>query len=311
MDRIKIKNKNSLYNAPINYFTRPVDRAFMAVVYFFLIVITLCIMLPVTHILAASVSSPSAVSTGKVYFWPVEFTLEGYIRIIQTSNITRGLRNTIFYTALGTVINIIVTVLAAYPLSRKDIKGRNVFMWIFVITMLFNGGMVPTYLVVSGLGLVDSVWAMVLPGALSVYLMIICRTYFQENIPRELYECASMDGCRDATFLVRIAIPLSKPILAVLVLLYAVGHWNSYFSALLYLRRAEMVPLQLVLRDILITGGGGSVDINDVADQLKREYMRNLLQYSIIVFSTIPILLLYPVIQKYFIRGIMIGALKG
>lgn len=293
-----------------NYFTRPGDRAFMVVVYVLLILFMAVIIIPVLFIIASSFSSPIAVSTGKVLFWPVDFSVEGYRRIFQVPTIVSGFRNTIVYTVVGTVINIAVTVLAAYPLSRQDIKGRNAFMGIFVFTMLFNGGMVPTYLVVNGLGMLDTIWAMVLPTAMSVYNMIICRTYFRENIPWELYECASIDGCRDSTFLVKVVIPLSKPILAVMVLLYAVGHWNGYFNALLYLRTPSKVPLQIILRDILIAGGS-QININDVSQVLEQQYIKNLLQYSMIIVSTVPILMLYPLIQRYFIRGIMVGAIKG
>ncbi|MFR8001438.1 MAG: carbohydrate ABC transporter permease [Hydrogeniiclostridium sp.] len=294
----------------INYFPHAIDRIFMGFVYFFLISFSLCIIIPVVNIVASSFSSPTAVSTGKVMFWPVEFSVEGYQRIFESDFIMKGLRNTVIYTVVGTTINIIVTVLAAYPLSRKDIKGRNVFMGIFAFTMLFNGGMIPTYLVVKQLGLLNTMWALILPGALSVYNMIICRTYFIENLPWELHECAEIDGCNEIRYLYKIAIPLAKPILAVMVLLYAVGHWNSYFNALIYLTDPEKIPLQLVLRDILFAGGS-KVNVNDVAEQLKREYMKNLLQYSCIIFSTVPILLLYPFIQKYFVKGIMIGAIKG
>ncbi len=292
------------------YFTRPIDHIFMAVVYITLVLSAFAVIVPLWFIIVSSFSSTTAVSTGKVFLWPVDFSLEGYERIFTSESLMNGFKNSIIYTVVGTAINMFVTVLAAYPLSRRDIKGRGIIMALFTFTMLFSGGMIPTFLVVNKLKMIDTIWAMVLPGALSVYNMILMRTYFMSSVPWELYESASIDGCRDTRYLVSIALPLATPIVSVLVLLYAVGHWNSYFNALLYLRSSSKIPLQMVLRDVLITNNA-AVDINDINSQLEQQYLKNLLQYSTIIVSTIPVMILYPFAQRYFLSGIMIGSLKG
>ncbi len=294
----------------LEYFTRPIDRIFMVVVYVTLVLSALFVIIPLWFIIASSFSSTTAVATGKVLFWPVDFSLEGYTRIFQSSSLKGGFKNSIIDTVCGTAVNIVVTTLAAYPLSRRDIRGRNGIMVLFTFTMLFNGGMIPTFLVVNGLGMIDTIWAMIIPGALSVYNMILMRTYFMSSIPWELYESASIDGCRDFRYLLAIALPLAKPIVSVLVLLYAVGHWNSYFNALLYLRSSSKIPLQMVLRDVLISDNA-AVDMNDINSQLQKQYLKNLLQYSTIIVSTVPVMILYPFAQRYFLSGIMIGSIKG
>ena len=236
----------------------------------------------------------------------------GYDIIIKSPNIVRGFRNTVIYTTVGTIISVVLTMMVAYPLSRKDIIGRNPVMFFFAFTMLFSGGMIPTFLVVQNFGMINTLWAMVLPSAISVWNMVIARTYLQSTIPNELYECATLDGCRESLFVLKIVIPLSKPIIAVMILLYAVGQWNAFFGALLYLRDPKLAPLQIVLRDILITGSYQNFpDATDVKEELERQFIRNLMQYSLIIVSSVPVLLLYPFIQRYFIKGIMIGALKG
>lgn len=295
---------------PMQYFTRPIDRIFMGIVYVTLVLAALAVIIPVWFIIVSSFSSAVAVATGQVTLWPVDFSVESYVRIVESESLVTGFKNSIIYTVVGTVINMIVTILAAYPLSRRDIKGRNGIMALFTFTMLFNGGMIPTFLVVNNLGMIDTIWALVIPGALSVYNMILMRTYFMSSIPWELYESASIDGCRDFRYLISIALPLAKPIIAVLILLYAIGHWNSYFSALLYLRSSEKIPLQMVLRDVLISDNA-SVNMNDIKEQMEKQYLKNLLQYSTIVVSTVPVMLLYPFAQKYFLSGIMIGSIKG
>jgi ABC-type glycerol-3-phosphate transport system permease component len=276
----------------------------------FLLLAAVVILIPILFVVASSFSSPGAIARGDVYFWPVEFSTLGYGQILTSPYILKGFSNTLVYTALGTLVSVVLTLLAAYPLSRKDIVGSNIIMFLFAFTMLFSGGMIPTYLVVKELGLLDTIWAMIIPGALSVYNMIITRTFLQTSIPLELYECANLDGCRDTLFLIKIVVPLAKPILAVNVLLYAVGQWNSFFPALLYLRKPELQPLQIVLRDILIAGTN-LPDITNVRDMVERKYIRDLMQYSLIIVSCVPVMLLYPFIQKYFVKGIMIGAIKG
>ena len=292
------------------YFNTESDKIVMRIVNVVLLLFLLVIIIPILHIIVSSFSAPSAIANGEVFFWPVGFNIKGYTVIFKTERVIRGFINTILYTVVGTSVNIVFTILAAYPLSRNDIKGRNFIMFLFTFTMLFSGGMIPTYMVVKSAGLLNSWWALVIPKAMAVWNVIITRTYFKTSIPDSLYESASIEGCRDSRFVLSIVIPLSKPIIAVMILLYAVAHWNSYFDAFLYLRRQELFPLQLVLRDILITGGSIS-DPSDVIAQMEREYMQNLLKYSLIIVSSLPVMILYPFIQKYFIKGIMIGAIKG
>ena len=286
------------------------DHATMVFVYVFTVLMVLVILVPLVFVVAASFSSPEALLSAKVFLWPVDFTLRGYKMVIEHEMLPTGFKNTFIYAILGTCINVVITMLAAYPLSRKDLKIRNAVMMLFAFTMLFNGGMIPTYLLVRNLGLLDTVWAMVLPNAMAVWNLIITRTYIQTTIPGEIYESASIDGCDDFTFLIRMVIPLSVPIIAVNVLLYAVGHWNSYFNAMMYLNDNKRYPLQLVLRDILIQDDTAGVSM-DVTKQLEKQQTRYLLQYTTIVVGTVPVMLLYPLIQRYFVTGIMVGAVKG
>ena len=239
----------------------------------------------------------------------MDFTLRGYKMVFDHDLLPLSFWNSIVYTVVGTVINLVLTVLAAYPLSRKDLAVRNPIMMLFAFTMLFNGGMIPTYLLVRDLGMLDTMWAILLPTAISVWNLIITRTYFQTSIPQEILESASIDGCNDFQFLIRMVIPLSVPILAVNVLLYAVGHWNSYFNEMIYLSTNTKYPLQLILRDILLNDQ--SAGTMDVTQQLERQKTQYLLQYSSMVVGTVPLMLLYPAVQKYFIKGIMVGAVKG
>ena len=277
-----------------------------------LIFAMLAMLIPIVHIIASSFSSAEAVSLGKVAFWPVDATLDGYREVFNTSSVAWGFRNSILYTVLGTTINVAITMLAAYPLSRKDLRCRNFVMFLFSFTMLFSGGMIPSYLLVSRLGLLDTIWAMVIPGAMSVYNVIVLRTYISSSIPYDLYESATLDGCSDFRYLIQIVIPLSEPILAVLVLWYAVGHWNSYFNAMIYLRTYTKNPLQIILRNLLILDEftKGDFSSNVIAFE-KAKRMRDLYKYSLIIVSTVPVMLLYPIIQKHFVKGVMLGSIKG
>lgn len=291
-------------------FTTPADHLYMTLVYLLTGFATVVVLVPLIFVVAASLSSPDALLSAKVFLWPVEFTTRGYRMAFENKMLLTGFRNTFFYAVVGTSINIVCTILAAYPLSRKDFRPRNVIMFLFAFTMLFNGGMIPTYLIVKDLHMIDTFWAMVIPNAISVWNIIIMRTYFQTNIPDELLESAGLDGCDDITFLIKMVLPLSVPIIAVNVLLYAIGHWNSFFNALIYLNSNNLFPLQIALRDILIQNEQGSMSM-DVAKQLEQQKTKYLLQYSTIVVSTIPVMLLYPLIQRYFVTGIMVGAIKG
>jgi len=282
----------------------------MVLVYTLTILISVVILVPMIFVVAASFSSPDALMAGQVFLWPVEFNIRGYKMVLEHKMLVTGFQNTLIYAGAGTVINVVLTILAAYPLSRRDLKIRNPVMFLFAFTMLFSGGMIPLYLLVKNIGILNTRWSMLLPNAMSVWNVIITRTYFQSNIPGEMLESANIDGCDDFRFLWKIAIPLSVPIIAVNVLLYAVGHWNTYFNALIYLNDNALYPLQLVLRDILIQDDTAGISM-DVTKQLEQQRLRYLLQYSTIVVATVPVALLYPFVQKYFVSGIMIGAIKG
>ncbi|OXM82758.1 carbohydrate ABC transporter permease [Paenibacillus rigui] len=287
------------------------DRLFTVVNYVILTLFLITILYPLVYIASASISSSEAVISGRVWLWPIEPTWMGYEAVFKHKLIVSGFMNSFYYTVAGTLINVVMTILAAYPLSRKDFYGKNTFMFLFVFTMMFTGGLIPSYLLVKDLGLLNTTWSMVLPGALGVWNMIITRTYFQTTIPDELLEASQLDGCNDFQFVWKIVLPLSGPIIAVITLFYAVGHWNSFFNALIYLKSQKLFPLQLVLRDILVQN---DVDMNmlvDVQEAAKREGLRELLKYSLIIVATLPLMIVYPFVQKYFVKGIMIGSLKG
>ena len=269
---------------------------------------------PLIYVLSASFSDPVSVTTGKVTLLPVQPTLDGYATIFQYGPIWLGYRNTLFYTIVGTLINMAVTLPCAYALSRRDFVGRNVLSIFFAFTMFFSGGLIPTYLVVKQLKMLNTVWALLLPTAMSVWNMIIARTYFQNSIPAGLEEAATIDGCSNLKLFFQIILPLSQPIIAVLILYYAVGHWNEYFNALIYLNDQNIYPLQLILRNILLLDQ--MFDMMDSDPEARQEMMRLLqmkesMKFGIIVLSTLPVMVMYPFLQKFFVKGVMIGAIKG
>jgi putative aldouronate transport system permease protein len=289
---------------------RGLDLVFLVFLYLILSLILVSLLYPLVFVVSASISDPSAIMAGKVVLFPVGFTLKAYEAVLDYDLIWVGFSNSLFYTVAGTLVNLFVTILAGYALSRRDLVGRNFFIFLFAFTMLFNGGIVPTYLVVNQLGLINSRWALIIPQALSVWNLIITVTYFRTSIPIELLEAAQLDGCSDFKYLAQVALPLSAPIVAVLILFYAVGHWNEYFSALLYLNDQALYPLQIMLRNILVQN---QVDFTmiDIASYAARQAMRELLKYALIVVASVPVLLIYPFVQRYFLKGIMIGAIKG
>ena len=287
------------------------DRILYIVVTIVLILFTLIVLYPLIYVVSSSFSAGWAVSTGRVVLLPVDPTLEGYKTVFAHRYIGSAYRNTIFYTVVGTVINIIVTVTCAYPLSRRDFPCRGFFMKLFLFTMFFSGGLIPTYILMSKIKFVNTVWAMLIPGALSVYNMILVRTFLQNSIPLELLEASQIDGCSDVHYFFRIMLPLSKPVIAVVTLYYAVGHWNSYFSAMIYLNDQQLYPLQLILRQILVANQISLEDLVDVEEMIAKQGLSDILKYALIVVSTAPILCVYPFIQRYFIKGVMIGSVKG
>lgn len=273
------------------------------------------ILYPLIYVISASVSDPVLVDSGKVILWPMGITLEGYGEIFKYRPVWIGYRNTILYTITGTFINLVATLPCAYALSRRELIGRNFIMLIFTFTMFFSGGMIPTYLAMKSYNLLDTPFALLFPGMVSVYNLIIARTYFSASVPLELQEAAMIDGCRNIRLFTNIVLPLSMPMTAVIMLYYAVGHWNSYFNALIYLSKSELYPLQLFLRNILLEDMTQDLlsvtDSESAAEIARRMQLKSIMKYGLVVVSSVPVLILYPFLQKYFAKGVMIGALKG
>jgi ABC-type glycerol-3-phosphate transport system permease component len=286
------------------------DKAFYVLDYTLLVFAGLIVLLPLLNVFSQALSDPQSVLSGRVKFWPRNFTLSTIQLILRNKSIMTGFVNTLYYAGFGTLINLVMTVMCAYPLSRPEFRGRNGFMLIFAFTMMFGGGMIPTYINIKNLGLLNTRWVMLLPGAMAVWNMILCRTFFQNTIPREMYESAEMDGAGDIRMLVSIVLPLSVPVLAVLTLFYAVGHWNSYFNAMMYLSSQSLYNIQLILRNA-IANINNLLDSTDLADMERTMAFAEASKYALIVISMVPVLIIYPFVQKYFIKGIMIGAIKG
>ena len=287
------------------------DRVLYGSIIVLLTLIGLIVLYPLLYVLSCSFSTPESVMAGEVILFPVEFSLEGYKAVFRTNRVLLGFRNSAFYTVFGTILNLFMTIVAAYPLSRKDLPGRGIIMKLFTFTMIFGGGMIPNYLLIRDLKIMNTIWAMLLPGVLSIYNMIVMRTFFQSSIPGELLEASKMDGCTDIKYLTAVIMPLSKSIVAVITLYYAVGHWNAYFNAFMYLNNENLYPLQIFLRQILIAN---EVNADMIVDDMVNgpvfgiEYI---LKYALIVVATVPMLIIYPFVQKHFVKGVMIGAVKG
>ncbi|WP_141503102.1 carbohydrate ABC transporter permease [Paenibacillus luteus] len=285
------------------------DRIFLGMIYLFLTIILLLVLYPLVYILSSSLSSPEAVSAGRVWLWPMDITLDGYKTVFKNEQVLHGYANSLFYTVIGTLISVTLTIMIAYPLSKKTFYGRSPMMMFITFTMLFSGGLIPTYLVVKSLGMIDTRWALLIPNAIWVWQVIIARTFFQSSIPDELGEAAEIDGCSDWRFIFSVIIPLAKPIIAVLSLMYAVGQWNAYFDALIYLKTQSLYPLQLILRSILVLNNGAATV--DAGEMVKRQQMVELMKYSLIVVASLPVLIIYPFVQRFFVQGMLIGSVKG
>lgn len=288
-----------------------VDRFFLIINDFLLLTALLVVLYPIIYIVSSSFSSPTAVSSGRVVLFPVGFSLKGYKAVFEHKLIVSGYTNTIFYTFFGTLVNLVMTILAAYPLSRKNMPGKKIIVVLFSFTMIFSGGLIPSYMLNSNLGLINNRLVLMIPNAISVFNMIIARTFFESDIPEELVEAAQIDGCDHIRFLFKVVLPLSKPILAVLALYYAVGHWNAYFDAFIYLSKKEFFPLQIILREILVLNTINQTLIVDPVLAAARQGMSDLLKYSLIVVSSVPFIAIYPFVSKYFIKGALVGAIKG
>lgn len=287
------------------------DNVFDGISTVFLLICTVLVVYPLIYVVSASFSSTTSVMAGEVWLWPVKPSLAAYEAVFKNNSIVTGYVNSLIYTASGTVIVLILTLLSGFCLSRKDFYGRGVVSGLIVFTMFFSGGLIPNYLLIKSLGMLNTVWAMILPGAVSAWYIVLTRTFLQSTVPEELYESANLDGCSVYGMLRHIALPLSGSIMAVVGLYCAVGIWNSYFDAFIYISEKDKYPLQVVLRNILILN---QVDISssaDLRDMATRQGMTYLLKYAIIVVSSAPLLMLYPFVQQYFVKGIMIGSLKG
>ena len=286
------------------------DKLFYAVCYLITALFMLAVLYPLVYILSASFSSADAITSGRMWLYPVDFSLVGYKYILKYDAIWLGYRNTLFYTFAGTLINVAMTMTCAYGLSRRGMRGRRFFTMLFTFTMIFSGGMIPNYLLMKDLRLLNTVWCMLLPGAISAYNLIVAKTFIENSIPGDLLEAARIDGCSDVRFFFSIVLPLSKAILAVLLLMYAAAHWNAYFNAFLYLTDKKLYPLQIFLRQILVQSNM-SADMLDPEAMAQMQTLQQILKYAVIVVSTAPMLCLYPFVQKYFRQGVMIGSIKG
>lgn len=287
------------------------DRLVGGIIYAILTVILLIILYPLVFVVSASISDPLSVAKGEMWLFPKNLSFIGYELIFANKEIWIGYKNTIIYTVVGTAVNLIMTIMAAYPLSRRDFTGRNVITGYIVFTMFFSGGLIPTYLLVKNLGMINSMWALIIPGAVSVWNIIIMRTFFQTSIPNEIQESAAIDGCSNLQTLWKIVLPLSMPVIAVMILFYSVGHWNAYFNALIYLNDRDKYPLQLFLREILIKS-----EVDNMAGPMDQSVQKHLMEaeaikYAIVIVANLPVLAVYPFLQKYFTKGFLVGAIKG
>lgn len=276
-----------------------------------LVLLLLVVAYPIIYVISCSFSSGIAVSNGRVILWPVEPSITGYKLVFAYKTVWTGYANTIFYTVVGTMLNMFLSILAAYPLSRPNYQGRKVGTMLFTITMMFSAGIIPKYLLMSSLHLINTRWALILAGAISAYNMIIIRTYFRNSIPSELIEAARIDGCSELRTLWSVVLPLSKAVISVVTLYYAVGHWNSYFSAMLYLRDRDLMPLQMILREILNASKINAEEISDPNLLAELTGAADLVKYSLIVIASAPLIAAYPFVQKFFEKGVMIGSVKG
>ncbi|MDY0409054.1 carbohydrate ABC transporter permease [Paracerasibacillus soli] len=290
------------------------DRAFDRLNTIFVLLVTLIIIYPVIFVVSASISDPHAVNTGKMWLWPVDITFDGFIRVFKNKAIWVGYRNTILYTFVGVCIHLFLLLPAAYALSRKELMAKKFFLWVILFTMLFNGGLIPTYLVVKNLHMVNTMWAIVIPGVVGAWSILVARSFFQQTYQNQLVEASKIDGASDFYLFLRVVLPLSLPIIAVMALFHAVALWNQYFSALIYLSDENLYPLQLILRQILILNEVSADSAASIAgaaqsfaDQVKTA---SLVKYAVIIVSALPLLIVYPFLQRFFVKGVLIGSVK-
>ena len=287
------------------------DLTFDIINTFFMSVILIVVVYPLIYIVSASISDPAKVTSGEVWLWPIGINFKGYTAVLQYKPVMTGYANSFYYATVGTFFNVVMTLIAAYPLSRKEFFGRNVVIFLITFTMMFSGGLIPTYLLVKNLGMVNTRWALIIPGAIGVWNLIITRIFLQTSIPGELYDSAEIDGAGDLRTFLAIVLPLARPVIAVITLYYAVDHWNSYFNALIYLNKQSLFPLQIPLRNILILNSMDMSMLSDVEEMTRRQQLVELLKYSLIVVASLPVMILYPFVQKHFVKGLLIGSVKG
>ncbi|WP_422116511.1 carbohydrate ABC transporter permease [Brachybacterium sp. UNK5269] len=311
MSKTLSPSRNSLRREPFH--RRMADPLFAVVTYGLIGVAIIAIIYPLYFIVIASISDPNLVQQGKVVFLPKGITFDGYLTIFGTSTIVRGFANSLLYTVVGTALSVTMILTGAYALGRKDMPGRNLFMILFVITMFFDGGMIARYLVVKELGMLNTMWAVVLPGAVGVWNLIIARTFFEQTLSPELREAAQLDGASDFRFFFAIAIPLSKPLIVLMAMIHLVANWNAFFDAMIYLNDESKYPLQLILRNVLIQSqaSASGMDMASMDSTAAAQKMGELLKYSMIVVSTIPLLIAFPFLQRHFVKGATLGALKS
>ena len=291
------------------------DKVFNVFNYAFLIIMTIITLYPLVYVLSASFSDPNMVNSGKMWLWPMGFTLDGYNRVFANMDIWIGYRNTIFYTVFGTILNLAVTLPCAYALAKKSLPGRKFFNFLFLFTMFFSGGLIPLYMLVKDLRLLDTIWAVLLPTAASIWNIIITRTFLESTIPEGLEEAAEIDGCSTFKKFFKIILPLSAPIIAVMALFYGVGDRNSYFNEMIFLSDRDKVQLQVFLRELIIitqmSTNGQTITATEAQSIAEQQRLAGIIKYSIMVVSTVPIICVYPFLQRFFVKGVMIGSIKG
>ena len=286
------------------------DRVFDAVNIVIMVFVCVSIAYPLYFVLVASFTDPNIVNQGRILLYPVKLFINGYERIFNYPPLWQGYWNTLVYTVVGTVVSIAITIPAAYALSRKDMTGKRVLMFVFTFTMFFSGGIIPLYVVIQKLRIYNTIWAIVLPGAVSAYNLIVCRTYFDSSIPRELLEASRIDGCTDFGFFFRIVLPVSSTIITVMILFYSTAIWNQFMNALMFLQDQKNMPLQVIMRNLIMINQATSMT-SDASEYIMRQKLAEQLKYGVIVVSAAPLLIAYPFLQKYFVRGVMIGSVKG
>ncbi len=288
------------------------DRVFGIITYTLATIFMLLCAYPLIYVVSASISNPALIVSGKIILLPREIQLRAYEAVFKSEDVLLGYQNAVFYAFAGTAINILLTTAGAYVLSRPDLWGRTFITFLISFTMFFSGGMIPTYITIKNLGLINTVWAMLLPGAISATNLLIMRNFFMHSVPQEIIEAAYVDGCSNIGTLCRIVLPVSGSIIAVMVIFYFVGHWNAYFSAMIYLNNKKLYPLQVFLREILIQNQLGDMSGGaDTVNQAEMTLLYEALKFAVITVAILPIMCVYPFLQRYFVKGVMIGSIKG